>query len=762
MDAKDGEFLKKLRETFRVEAEEHVRILRAGVFELEKSVEEKKRHEIIETIFREAHSLKGAARSVNLREIEALCQQLEGSFVTLKRGEISLRPEHFDIFHQAIDHLAKLVTYGDAKPTPQDRARGKEISTRLVELSKGNAPIIGPETQNPLLTIPSRDNVSIAEDNVEPSTPQSVEEKMGLTESVRIPISRLDPLLLQTEEMLQIKITLGQRNKEFRELILSFISWNTEAMKWRDGPTKVGIPQKRGAEEWNEEYVKMFQDRLFSMSRAFDKDQRVLEQLVDSHMGAIKNVLMFPVSSLMELFPKLVRDLARDQRKEAKLVIHGSAIEIDRHVLDELKDPLIHLVRNCIDHGIKKPEERSQQKKPQYGTITISFTVKDARQVEILVSDDGEGIDLDQVRAAAIRAGVITKEAAGKLGPEEHLSLIFRSGVTTSPIITDVSGRGLGLAIVREKVEHLGGMVSVDSKKGLGTTFRLLMPLSLSTFRGVLVRSEEQVYVIPTINIERVLRIKQEDIGTVKNQETIQLEGKIISLVRLADVLQQSVKKGRTVAIVATGPSEPKFQLVILSYGGQRIAFQVDEILDEHEVLVKGLGKQLQRVRNIAGATVLGTGKVVLVLNVPNLMRTAMLPAIATRRNVALKKEVVKKGRILVVEDSITARTLIKNILEMAGFDVVTAIDGLDGLSQARKGEFNLIVSDVDMPRMNGFELTTKIREDRKLGELPVVLVTALDSREDRVRGIEVGANAYIIKSSFDQSNLLEVVRKLI
>jgi two-component system chemotaxis sensor kinase CheA len=359
--------------------------------------------------------------------------------------------------------------------------------------------------------------------------------------------------------------------------------------------------------------------------------------------------------------------------------------------------------------------------------------------------------------------GLLPADAAKRPGPQDMLQLIFISGMSTSPIITDISGRGLGLAIVREKVEKLGGTVSVQSRTGAGTTFLLLLPMTLATFRGVLVRVDEFIYVLPATNVERTLRVKKEDIRTIENRETIRLDGQILSMIRLRDTLELPARKNWSASNKFSGPEEASaLSIIILNSVEKRMAFLVDEVLQEQEVLVKGLGAQLKRVRNIAGATVLGTGKVVPVLNVSDLMKSAVLSAAVSRKETPAGQTPAGAGRILVAEDSITSRTLLKNILETAGFQVTTAVDGADALAQVRSKEFDLVVSDVDMPRMNGFELTAKIRADKKLGEMPVILVTALESRDDKERGIEAGANAYIVKSSFDQSNLLEVVKRFL
>jgi two-component system chemotaxis sensor kinase CheA len=470
----------------------------------------------------------------------------------------------------------------------------------------------------------------------------------------------------------------------------------------------------------------------------------------------MKKACMLPFAPFLEIFPKLVRDISREQGKEVEWVSKGGEVAVDRRILQEIKDPLIHLVRNCLDHGIEKPEERKGKQKPPRGTVTLTVTQRDDNRVEILVSDDGAGVDAAKVRGAVVKLGLASPEEAAALDEPRLLSFLFQSGVSTSPLITDISGRGLGLAIVREKVEKLDGTVSVEARPDRGATFRIVLPLTLTTSRGILVRVQEYSFVLPTAHVERVVAVRKEEIKTVENRETIELAGQAVSLVRLESVLELPPRPAATDA-AAPVPA------VVLHAAGKRIAFLVDEISAEQEVLVKSLGPQLLHVRNVAGATVLGTGKVVLILNVPDLMQSAVrATAVPAKAGAVAGETTAARKSILVAEDSITARTLLKGILESAGYNVKTAVDGLDALTTLRAEAFDAVVSDVDMPRMNGFDLTAKIRTDKKLSELPVVLVTALESRADRERGMDVGANAYLVKSSFDQSNLLEVVRRLI
>ena len=464
---------------------------------------------------------------------------------------------------------------------------------------------------------------------------------------------------------------------------------------------------------------------------------------------------MLPFSSLTDIFPRFVRELARDQDKPVELKIEGGGIEVDRRILEAMKDPLVHLLRNCIDHGIEQPAERARKGKPPQGTISLAMSQIDSGKMEILVADDGAGVDAAQVMAAARKLGLVSAEAAEALGQAEALALVFQSGISTSPMITDVSGHGLGLAIVREKVERLGGTVALETQADAGTAFRIVLPLSIATFRGILVRLGEQVFVLPASGVERVVRLAEQDIRTVENRETVPLDGQPASLVDLGDVLEMPRRGGGRVA----GGS---LHAVVLGAGAARVAFWVDEVLGEQEVLVKALGRQLARVRNVTGASVLATGRVAVVLNLPDLMKSAARQAAPARAPAAEVPVDAQPRSILVVEDSITSRSLLKNILESAGYRVATAVDGVDAYTMLKSSTFDLVVSDVEMPRMDGFELTSKVRSEARLAELPIVLVTALESREHRERGIDVGANAYIVKSSFDQGNLLEVIGRLI
>lgn len=757
-------FLKRLQAIFQVEAEEHINVLTTGLIALEKNPHDALSSGLIETIFREAHSLKGAARSVNRNDIESICQGLESLFAKLKLEQIHFSAAQFDIVHKSLDALSTMITGTGTNAQSKDRELLKQLQSMSEEdpsttTQRGQTRAAFVLEENPSSTLAQ--GAPPAQSAAAPA--ESIDDKPLPWETVRIHTSKLDPLFLQAEQMIQSKIAFVQRTADLKSIVDFVGTWKTELRKSEARRSGDNGLQLKEIMNWTSEKLEETERNVFAVMHAIESDQRSLGRMIDDHVESMKNILMLPVSTIIEVFPRLVRDLSRSQGKEVELITHGTEIEIDKRILEELKDPLLHLLRNCIDHGIRKPEVRLNAHKPSHGTITLTCMVLDGRNLEIRISDDGAGINLDNVRSAALKAGLVSKENVETLTIQESLALVFKSGITTSPMITDISGRGLGLAIVREKVEHLGGKVLVESQPDIGTTFRLILPLALSTVRGVLVKTAEHFFMIPTGNVERALRISNVEIKTVENRETILIDQETVWVTKLGDVLGLP---GRTKPLPSQQRGTPSFphfvQIVVLTQGTYRIGFQVDSIVDEHQILVKPLGRQLQSVRNISGAAVLGSGTVVPVINVSDLMKSA-LDFVSIKRTA--QNEIqgeVKSQKVLVTDDSITSRTLIKNILETAGYEVTTAVDGVDAATKALAGEFDLIVSDVDMPRMNGFELTAKLRKDKRLTDVPVVLVTALESREDREHGIDVGANAYIVKSSFDQSNLLEVIKKLL
>ena len=762
MAAPDDNLLRRLLATFKGEAREHIDAIAAGLLALERTTTPEAQSSVLDATFRAAHSLKGAARTVNVRDIEAVCQSLESVFAILRRKELALSAELFDLLHRVVATLGALLQATGAEAPDAPRPSIAELMQALRSVAS--------KTSHEAVPAPIAASVpdGLAPDF--PPTPMitAPAAKRHASDTIRVATAKLDAVVLQAEELLSAKLATAQQAVRLRRCRVEPAEWKKRWMRLRpdvrglrhalDSSRTVQPQLQRVLDflDWSRDCMESIDGRLLEVLKAADHDQRSVGSMVDNLLDEMKKVVMQPFSTLLDVLPSTVRELSREQGKAVELVIRGEDIEIDRRILEEMKDPLLHMVRNCIDHGIEKTEVRIRAGKPREGTLTICTAAIDGNNVELLLKDDGAGIDAAVVKASAVREEQLTAEAAAALSDQDALTLIFRSGVSTSPIITDISGRGLGLAIVKEKVEKLNGTLSVATEPGGGTTFRIILPLTLARFRGVLVRAAGSLFVLPTSNVERVCRVSPTDIKTVENRETILVHGQVTALVRLAEVLELPLAP----AAEATSTHQP---VVVLAHGNQRIAFLIDAVLNEQEVLVKRLGKQLARVRNIVGATVLGSGQVVPILNVPDLIESAVHSnAGGARVTAEASGKVVTKQAVLVAEDSITSRILIKNILETAGYRVETAVDGMDGLTKLRSGAFDLVVSDVEMPRMDGIGLTTQLRADKKLSQIPVILVTALDSREDRERGVEAGANAYIVKSSFDQSNLLEVVRRLI
>ncbi len=780
IDKKKEEFLAELRKTFRDEAREHIDAITAGLMSIERT-SDAERMPVIERIFREAHSLKGAARSVSLPNVEALCAELESLFAALKARELTLSTPMLDGIHPVLDVIAALCVNPGTAPTAEEREKEKQAVAALQRIVRGETPpppAVVPQAVGTMVVTPAAPatvavvlpTVAVNEPPPPPvSSAPAVEEVAPATpaitsETVRIATRKLHAILLATEELVGAKIAAHGQATELQRLATELAHWNQRRIQ-QTVRLRQTFKQQYGEEgstildelvESEILFTKAMENSLRESARSAQQEARTLATLANNLLEDTKKALLLPCSTLLGIFPKLVRDLVRELEKDADLLIRGEDIEIDRRVLDEIKDPLIHLLRNSIDHGIEKPQTRIEHGKPGHATITIAVAPVLGNRVELTISDDGAGIDIEQVKKSAIRLGILKVEEAARLTAAETSGLIFHSGLSTSPLITDISGRGLGLAIVREKVEQLGGTVSVTTTLGVGTTFRLLMPLSRATFRGVFVSVAGQRYAVPSANVARVMRIKPSEIKTVENRQTIAVGGRAVALSRLRDVLALTVPDVRSSH--AASQSQP---LVVVRVGSREVAFLVDAVLGEQEIMVKSLGSQLTRVRNIDGASISASGAVIPILNASDLVESA--GAAGALRSVGTPGgATVTRRRLLIAEDSITARTLVKTILEGAGYYVVATVDGLDALTTLKTDPFDLVISDVDMPRMNGFELTSRIRADQKLKELPVILVTALGSQKDREYGIEVGANAYIVKSDFDQGNLLEIIQRLL
>lgn len=764
------EFLKRIFETFKIEAEETIQQMASNLIELEKFPPEPRKRELIETMFREAHSLKGASRAVNIYEIESICQAIENIFSDFKNKDLKLTTDIFDTLHLTINIIGEILVIPNKEISNELNDKISKLITKLQNIVNNSTDKIENLKTDSQVLQEKVNPQDLDEINAKLKTSElKTEIKTTANNTIRVNIKKLDDLLFQVEEMLSIKLTSFQHSQNTKSTLQKMSDWKKESSKIipsvRDILQNLEEKQRIGKLTINEEKIKkliqffdwsvpffktiekeLIELKKFSVQESYDTGLKIETLLED-----IKKLISVPFSVMLDVFPKAVRDLSKDKGKNVELIVQGDNIEIDRRILEEIRNPLMHIIRNCIDHGIEKPEIRVQKKKSEKGIIKINIDRLENNNVELCISDDGAGINLDSLKEKYLQQIKNKPNDLSDITTNNLLSYIFKSGVSTSNIITDISGRGLGLAIVLEKIEQLGGSITVNTEKDKGTEFKIQIPLSVVTFRGVQVKAGEMKYVIPTSKIERVIRVKKTDIKTVESKSTIPFNGGVIPLVNLTDILK----------FPHIGTDKNYILVMILGSLGNQIGFTIDEVIGEEEVLVKSFNKHLKRVRNISGATVLGSGKVIPILNVSDLIKSAFKETPIIIKQTDTQKEEKEKS-VLVVEDSITSRMLIKNILETAGYNVKTAVDGMEGYTKLKEENFDLVISDVDMPRMSGFELTSKIRTDDILSEKPVVLVTSLSKREDRERGMEVGANAYIVKSSFDQSNLLEVIDRLI
>ncbi|MBU2513476.1 response regulator [bacterium] len=763
MSQGEKEFKKRLLAAFDIEADEHIKIIASDLVMLDQTSDDGERKGALERIFRETHSLKGAARAVDKNDIEEVCKSLENLFSVWKKKKQYPKTEHFSILYQSVDAIGERLS--SPETTQHVLVPLLEDLKKLIMEEEGVEPPDSDETSESICPEIVDKGAGNTEKKIEK---ESLPSEIKLSDTVRISLSRLNQIILKTEEMVFSKSALAEHEENLRQVINSLEQWHKEWAKLGLQTPTGRMPTDKIVDEaktfstvsllsfmkWNQLFIKEIEGKLTKLKTAVEENHRFLSQAVDSQLDDMKKVLMLPFSSLMELFPKMVRDLARDQKKDVLLMIDGGEIEIDRRILEEMKDPLIHLIRNAVDHGIELPEERERLGKNRQGKIEVTISQLNANLIELTVSDDGRGINTEKLESIAIKQGVISQNRERELSSDEIHALVFRSGVSTSPIITDISGRGLGLSIVQEKTHKLDGNLALTSEPGKGMSLRMQLPVRISLFRGVLLQTAGRYFLIPTVNVERVLQIKPGEIKTVESRETILVDDQTVPVVSLNQVLELSRKQEK---------NENLTQIVVLRYGNDRIAVSVKQVISEREGLVKNLGKQLPRVKMIAGVVVFDEGKIVPVLNVPDLMQHTR--KIGKDLITMVKTETEKAGHknsLLVVDDSVTARILLKNILESAGYEVNTAVDGLDAITSLKERPYDLVVADVEMPRMNGFDLTRNIREDETLSDLPVILVTALESKEDREHGMEAGANAYIMKSSFDQNNLLDVIRHMI
>jgi two-component system sensor histidine kinase and response regulator WspE len=744
---------------FRIELENYTKLLEAGLVE----VEQNQASEKIEPLMRAAHSIKGAARIVGLDLVVTLAHAMEDVLSAAQHGKLNLDPDHIDLLLQGNDiflHLTKVDIPAIPGWLTNESEAINSLSRNIREILTGETPVKIDKEVPPQASV--KQDLAAQEPSRAPKTPEKKDEVLKAKplekeedSFVRVVSESLNRLMGFAGECL----VQARSAKPFSTSLLKMKDWHLElgsALENIFQFTKSTSIPREVREKFGEslEQLDQIRDLLAAQIVDFELFSRNLEHLADQLYGEVVAIRMRPFSDGLPGFPRMVRDLAKNMGKKVNFRIIGETTKIDRDILEKLEAPLTHLLRNAIDHGLETPEERLGAQKPAEGTLILEAR-HSSGMLHVRITDDGKGIDIEKLRQKVVEKGHISKEVAGNLTEVELFDFLFLPGFSTAAKVTEVSGRGVGLDVVMTMVQEVGGSVRVDTKLGNGTSFYLQLPLTLSVLRTLLIDIGGEQYAIPLSRIDHILESSPDRLKILEDKQFYTFENEHIGIVDAHQVLQVPV----------SDDSSPGLYIVVVSDRLNRYGLVVDNFLGERELVVVPLDVRLGRIPNISAGAILEDGSPVLILDVDDLVRSidnlltyGRLHKIGDRREVA---ETSTK-RILVVDDSLTVREVERRLLENSGYDVTVAVDGVDGWNTLQLKKFDLVISDVDMPRMNGIELIKKIKGDPNLKGLPVIIVSYKDREEDRIRGLEAGANYYLTKSSFQDQSLNNAVRDMI
>ena len=710
-----------LFQIFREECDEHIQKLNEGLLALEREPQRARLDEIL----RAAHSFKGASRMMGFKTLETLAHYLETLLTQLHRGERQTSPVIVDALYRDIDALSEgLAALIEGKDPPAIDAIVEELKVAAGEAAAAASAEV--------------ENTGEVKETARPGRTPAAQDGAALG-SVRVQTEKLDYLINQAGELLVAKIEALDNLRDIEDTLDALAGWRRKLPREPQDGAALGHIEKVG-------------DDLARVFQRLSENTRRVELLVDEIHEGVRDLRLLPLSTILEPFFRMVRDLSRDLGKEADLRLEGAATRLDKKILEDLREPLIHLLRNAIDHGLEVPDERARKGKARAGRLVISARQAGGK-ILMTIGDDGRGLDRAAIAAKAVERGIVSADEIQRWTDDEVFELIFRAGFSTAAGVTEVSGRGIGLDAVLERLENLKGSIAIESRPNEGTTFVLSLPLTLSTTHALLFLCGGDIFCLPTDTLEKTILLASDAITYVEGKSTVVVDGAPLAFAWLADVLGLPKADSGADAVPA---------LVLESPRG-KVVFGVDRLLGEEEIVVKALGKFFGRIPQLSGGTILGKGEIALILNPNDLLRSVTqgkISPVASPR--ALPATPAFRKRVLVVEDTLTTRTLEKNILEAAGFDVTTAVDGEDALIKLHEKSFDIVVTDVQMPRLDGFRLTERIKKDARFKDLPVILVTALQTEADKRRGIEAGADAYLTKAVFDQKRFLEIVRRFV
>ncbi|ASM37325.1 hybrid sensor histidine kinase/response regulator [Campylobacter sputorum] len=760
--------MQEILEDFLVEAFELVEQIDHDLVELEANPEDL---ELLNRIFRVAHTVKGSSSFLNFDILTRLTHHMEDVLNKARRGELKITPDVMDVVLESVDDMKNLL--GSIRDNGNDTAIGLDITdvcSRLDQISggDGSAP------------------VSPKNEEEKPKEEEKVEEPAKEEPEEEVDVNSLS----ESEVEAEIERLLKVRKEEDKARRAQKKNNPAPAPKPKPAPKPenkdsdskaVAASSSTQMEQTIRVEVKRL-DNLMSLigelvlgknrlikiyedvSERYDGEQFLeeLNQVVaalsivttDIQLAVMKT-RMLPIAKVFNKFPRMVRDLSRDLNKQIDLEISGEETELDKSIVEVIGDPLVHIIRNSCDHGIESPEARLAAGKPEKGVIQLK-AYSEGNNIVVEIADDGKGMDPDVLKAKCMEKGLITEREADAMSNKEAFGLIFKPGFSTAAQVTNVSGRGVGMDVVKTNIEKLNGIIDIDSEFGRGTVLKLKIPLTLAIIQSLLVGSQEETYALPLASVLETVRVPLDDIYTIEGKNVLRLRDEVISLVRLSDLF--NVKKvfdgGEQTYVVVIGVVESKIGII------------VDNLIGQEEVVIKSLGNYLQNIKGIAGATIRGDGKVTLIVDVGTIMDMAKDIKIDIKADIESSSEASKKEKpsdyvVLVVDDSKMDRNIMKKSLEPIGVSIIEAANGVDALNIIKTSEkvIDAVLIDIEMPRMDGYTLAGEIRKYSKYKFLPLIAVTSRTSKTDRLRGVEVGMTEYITKP-YSSEYLENVVRK--
>ncbi|MFL6607300.1 MAG: hybrid sensor histidine kinase/response regulator [Pseudomonas sp.] len=743
-----------LLELFSLEAEAQTQVLSAGLLALERDPTQA---DHLESCMRAAHSLKGAARIVGVDAGVSVAHVMEDCLVSAQERRLVLRAEHIDALLQGTDLLTRIATPGNSV-SAEDIEAYVGLLGHLLDPSTTPAPAPTSTVMAPTIEIPAEPVRSEAPEppSMEPLEPTARKKRTteGGERVLRVTAGRLNSLLdLSSKSLVEtqrLKPWLATMQRIRRQQSNGLRALEDLNVHLKDHALSLQAQEAlNDARRLLAETQQMLAQKTAELDEfAWQASQRA-QVLYDTALAC----RMRPFADVLAGQARMVRDLGRSLGKQVRLEIEGEKTQVDRDVLEKLEAPLTHLLRNAVDHGIEMPEQRVLAGKPAEGLIRL----RASHQAGLLVlelADDGAGVDLERVRRTIVERGLSPEQTAASLSEEELLTFLFLPGFSLRDKVTEVSGRGVGLDAVQHMVRQLRGAVVLEQTAGAGSRFHLEVPLTLSVVRSLVVEVGGEAYAFPLAHIERMCDLAPQDIVQVEGRQHFWHEGRHVGLVAATQLLNRPVtpNNGQVLKVVVIRERE-------VIYG-----VAVERFIGERTLVVLPLDERLGKVQDISAGALLDDGSVVLIVDVEDLLRSVdkLLDTGRLERIARQNEAQAPRKRILVVDDSLTVRELERKLLLNRGYDVAVAVDGMDGWNALRSEDFDLLITDIDMPRMDGIELVSLLRRDNRLQSLPVMVVSYKDREEDRRRGLDAGADYYLAKASFHDDALLDAVVELI